>query len=100
MKPETIKKSFQATGVWPMDAEAVLKRFNNTTLEQDEAAELGQHGDGDSWIELRKLFEAAVPDELSIKLNVLSFHYTLYRRAKRAPSHRKRRPHASSYSQK
>jgi hypothetical protein len=67
MKPETIKKSFQATGVWPMDAEAVLKRFNNTTLEQDEAAELGQHGDGDSWIELRKLFEAAVPDELSIE---------------------------------
>jgi hypothetical protein len=48
MKPETIMKSFQATGVWPMGAEVILKRFNNHTLEQDKASKLGQHGDGDS----------------------------------------------------
>ncbi|KAI1676317.1 hypothetical protein KJE20_14089 [Pyrenophora tritici-repentis] len=40
MKPETIRTSFQATGVWPMDAEPVLKRFNNNTSERDRDSEL------------------------------------------------------------
>jgi hypothetical protein len=31
MRPELILKSFEATGVWPMDGEPVLKRFNTTT---------------------------------------------------------------------
>ncbi|KAI1576223.1 hypothetical protein PtrEW13061_010699 [Pyrenophora tritici-repentis] len=45
MELDLIEKSFQATGVWPMDAEVILKRFNNHTSEQAEASELGQHGD-------------------------------------------------------
>ena len=59
-----------------MDAEVVLKRFNNTTLGQDKASELGQHGDGDSWIQLRKLFDAAVPDKAKVEARRLkaSFH--------------------------
>jgi hypothetical protein len=48
MRPEAILKNFQATGVWPMDAEVVLRRFNNHTSEQDEASKTGQYGDGDS----------------------------------------------------
>ena len=48
MKRDTILKSFQATGVWPMDAEVVLKRFNTTTSEQDEASQPGEQGDGDT----------------------------------------------------
>lgn len=41
-------KEFQATRVWPMDAEVILKRFSNRTLRQDEALKLGQQGDGDT----------------------------------------------------
>ncbi|KAF1937744.1 hypothetical protein EJ02DRAFT_356124 [Clathrospora elynae] len=72
MKRDTILKSFQATGVWPMDAEVVLQRFNNHTLEQDKALEIGQHGDGDSWIHLRKLFDAAVADKAKVEAKQLS----------------------------
>jgi len=48
MTLDSIKKSFQATGVWPMDAEVILKRFDNTTTRQDEALKIGEHGDSDS----------------------------------------------------
>ncbi|PZD23430.1 hypothetical protein A1F96_10258, partial [Pyrenophora tritici-repentis] len=40
MTPDSIKKSFQATGVWPMDAEVILKRFNNTTTRAAEASKI------------------------------------------------------------
>ncbi|KAA8617362.1 hypothetical protein A1F94_012811 [Pyrenophora tritici-repentis] len=42
MRPELILKSFSATGVWPMDADAVLKRFNNHPLQQDKDSEIGE----------------------------------------------------------
>jgi hypothetical protein len=48
MMPELIKKSFQRTGMWPMDAEVILKRSNKRLQWQDEAPGIGQHGDGDS----------------------------------------------------
>jgi hypothetical protein len=49
-----------------MDAEVVLKRFN-TTSEQDGASELGQHGDGGSWRELREFYEASVPEKSKVE---------------------------------
>ncbi|KAF7571262.1 TolA, Membrane protein involved in colicin uptake [Pyrenophora tritici-repentis] len=67
MTQDNILKSFQATGVWPMDAEVILKRFYNTNSEQDEASRLGQHGDGDSWRELRKVFDAAVDNKARLE---------------------------------
>ncbi|KAF1359816.1 hypothetical protein EJ07DRAFT_178305 [Lizonia empirigonia] len=72
MKRDTILKSFQATGVWPMDAEVVLQRFRNHTSEQDRGLEIGQHGDGDSWCQLQKLFDAAVADKAKVKAKQLS----------------------------
>ncbi|KAI1524354.1 hypothetical protein PtrCC142_011099 [Pyrenophora tritici-repentis] len=42
MRPELILKSFSATGAWPMDADAVLKRFNNHPLQQDKDSEIGE----------------------------------------------------------
>lgn len=63
MRPELILKSFQATGVWPMDAEVILKRFNATTSGQDEDTELRQLGDGDTWSDIRKILDAAVADK-------------------------------------
>jgi hypothetical protein len=71
MTLELIKKSFQATGVWPMDADAVLKRFSNQTSEQDKASGLQQHGDGDSWRQLRKIFDAAVTDKAKVEARQL-----------------------------
>jgi hypothetical protein len=43
---ENILKAFEATGVEPCDADVVLKRFKNTTLQQFEDAEIAQLGDG------------------------------------------------------
>ena len=67
MKPETIIKSFQATGVWPMDAEVVLQRFNNRTLEQDEDLEIRKYDDGNSYRQLRKVSNVAVADKAKVE---------------------------------
>jgi hypothetical protein len=48
MREELILKTFEATGVWPMDAEVILKRFNTTTVDEDEDTELRKLGDGDT----------------------------------------------------
>jgi hypothetical protein len=63
MRRELILKSFQATGVWPTDAEVVLNRFIATTSDQDEDIKLRELGDGDSWSDLRKILDAAVTDK-------------------------------------
>lgn len=63
MRPELIRRSFEATGVWPMDAEVILKRFNTTTSGQDEDTQLQEVGNGDSWRDLRKILDAAVSDK-------------------------------------
>jgi len=48
MRPDAIKQSFRATGLWPIEAEVILKRFNNSTLGQGKASQIGKHRDGDS----------------------------------------------------
>jgi DNA uptake protein ComE-like DNA-binding protein len=50
------------------------KRFNNYPQQQDEDVEIGEHGDGDSWPELRKIFNAAVADKARIKRLSQSLH--------------------------
>jgi hypothetical protein len=76
MRLELILKSFEATGVWLMDAEVILKRFNVTTSGQDEDAELGELGDGDSWNDIQKILDAAVIDRVNAKFKHLAaaFH--------------------------
>jgi len=76
MKPDLITKSFEATGVVPMDANAVMKRFNNHTSEQDEALQTREYGDGDSWKQLSKLYDTAVADMTTVEAKQLktSFH--------------------------
>jgi len=44
----SIKKSFQAIGVWPIDAKVILKRFNNKASRQANTLEIGEYSDGDS----------------------------------------------------
>jgi hypothetical protein len=79
MTPDLIKKSFQTTGVWPMDAQVILKRFNKHPQQQDETPEIGQHGDGDSWRELRKIFDVAGGDKSKVEARGLRLHFGLYR---------------------
>jgi hypothetical protein len=55
MTHDLILKSFQATGVWPMDADQVLQRFNNDPQQQDDEPGIREQGDGDTWPQLRKI---------------------------------------------
>jgi hypothetical protein len=47
-KRATILKSFKATGIMPIDAEVILKRFNNYTTQQDRDAETSKHSNSNS----------------------------------------------------
>ena len=67
-----IYKAFEATGVEPRDAAAVLKRFETPPQQQDKDTEIGEHGDGDSWRQVRKLFDAAVPNKAGVEAKRLS----------------------------
>jgi hypothetical protein len=48
MRLELILKSFEATGVWLIDSEVILKRFNATTSNKDEDTELRELGNRDT----------------------------------------------------
>jgi hypothetical protein len=69
---KNILKAFEATGVELANPKVILKRFAATTSAQDEALQIGEPGDGDSWNELRNLFEAAVPDKSKVEAKRLS----------------------------
>ncbi|RAR00482.1 pogo transposable [Stemphylium lycopersici] len=43
MTRDSILQSFRATGVWPMEADAVLKRFNNHPQQDNIDPEIGEH---------------------------------------------------------
>jgi hypothetical protein len=62
-----ILKAFEATGVNPDNSEVILKRFKATTSAQQEALQIGEPGDGDSYNDLQKLFDAAVPDKSKVE---------------------------------
>jgi len=72
MRSELILKNFSATGVWPQNADAVLKRFNKHPQQQDEDLEIGEEGNSSSWRQLRKLFDAAVADKAKVEAKWLA----------------------------
>jgi hypothetical protein len=63
---DNILKAFKATGVEPCDVEVILKRFRTPTPTQDEDVEIGQHGDGNSWKDVRNLYNAAVTNKAEV----------------------------------
>jgi hypothetical protein len=69
---KNILKAFKATGILLADPKVILKCFAPTTSAQDEALQIGEPGDGDSWKELRKSFDAAVPDKSKVEAKRLS----------------------------
>jgi hypothetical protein len=60
-------KAFEATGIEPCNANAVLRRFRTPTPQQDEDTEIGEHGDGNSWKQVRNLFDAAAPNKAGVE---------------------------------
>jgi hypothetical protein len=72
MTLELILKGFQAIGVWPIGADAVLKRFNNHLQQRDNNLERDERGDSDSWLELRRIFGTAVADKAKVEAKQLS----------------------------
>jgi hypothetical protein len=72
IRRDTILKSFQATGVWLIDADVVLKRFNTRPQRHAHDLEIREQGDGDSWIQLRKVFNAAVANKAKVEAKWLS----------------------------
>jgi hypothetical protein len=64
-----ILKSFEATGISPPNAEVILKRFNDTTSEQDRDLENREDDNWSSWRQLRRLFDAAVKDPTTVEVH-------------------------------
>jgi hypothetical protein len=68
-RKDLIEKSFSATSIWPIDAEAVLKRFPKerpvTPLEQTSAST-------DNWQHLERLLQASVGAQFNTPLKKLS----------------------------
>ncbi|KNG52820.1 pogo transposable [Stemphylium lycopersici] len=62
MKPATIRRSFEATGVWPIDAQRVLKRFNNSTPRRDYDSETSHSSGSDTRRKLHNLLDELVED--------------------------------------
>ena len=63
-KTETILKSFEATGIWPMDPDAILKRFKEEDSEIEDKGEacpsvLNER----DWRQMERLVRSAVNDE-------------------------------------
>jgi hypothetical protein len=60
-----VRTSFEATGIIPMIAEIILKRFNNNPLENSDASSLQSEGDGSNWRDVRHLIDKVVDDSAS-----------------------------------
>jgi hypothetical protein len=76
-KETSIFKSFEATGMWPMDPEVILKRFHHSRSDnQEEEESLGSLSDTD-WKKVRKILDQSIGKESqkeSKKIS-LSFHH-------------------------
>jgi hypothetical protein len=71
-KVETIKQSFKATGIFPMNAEVVLQRFTTPPPDENEEEIFKGDGDGTSWRDLNNLFHVAVVDTNTVAAKRLS----------------------------
>jgi hypothetical protein len=67
-----IFKSFEATGIIPPNAEVILHRFNNHPSSEDEDQGSDELGNGSTWNDLRRLYDAAVNDTAAVESKRLS----------------------------
>jgi hypothetical protein len=68
-KEETILKSFEATGIWPIDPDIILKRFSYTP-EQDRSS--SSHLSDSDWRQMERLVRTAVKDTCQDEAKKLS----------------------------
>jgi hypothetical protein len=71
-KVETIKQSFKATGIFPINAEVVLHCFTTPPHDENEEEIFEGNGDGTSWRDLNNLFHVAVVDTNTVAAKQLS----------------------------
>jgi hypothetical protein len=73
---ENILSSFRHTGIIPLNADLVLKKFEKSTTEQGESSTSEHIGDGSTWREIRGLITSSVKDPNSKEAKKLSaaFH--------------------------
>jgi hypothetical protein len=71
-KEETVLQSFKATGIYPMDAEVILKRFNKAPSNNPEVLSSEPKGNGSSWNKLHRLYDVAVKDNSGAAAKELS----------------------------
>jgi hypothetical protein len=71
-KKETILKSFEATGIWPMNAEVILKRFNSTPTLSTMGQSVPSRLSPTDWIHIERLLRSAVHDGTSDQSKQLS----------------------------
>src|ERR1700712_2644674 len=62
-KPQSIKKSFEAPGIYPPNPEVVLKRFCKGTSDSDESS--SSIFEGDNWIKMESILRRTVKDQSS-----------------------------------
>jgi hypothetical protein len=65
-KEKTILKSFEATGIWPTNAEVILKWFTKSTPElQDSQESSNSVLSGEDWLKIESLVRSQVKDQSS-----------------------------------
>jgi hypothetical protein len=71
-KKETILKSFEATGIWPMNAEVILQKFTYTLPISDRGQSPSSRLSPTDWITMERLIRSAVADKSSDQTKYLS----------------------------
>jgi DDE superfamily endonuclease/Tc5 transposase DNA-binding domain len=62
---QTILKSFEATGLWPLNPEAILKRFQYSTPEQDSRESSTSVLSGKDWQKIQTLVKSVAKEQSS-----------------------------------
>jgi hypothetical protein len=71
-KKELVLKSFEATGIWPMVPEPVLKRFNYKNEHEGEASAQPPALNESDWNQMERLVQSAVKDTIAENSKQLS----------------------------
>ena len=62
-KPQTIRRSFEATGIYPPNADVILKKFRKEASSSDESS--ASCLSGDDWLKLESIVRRTVKDQSS-----------------------------------
>ncbi|KAI1670085.1 Pogo transposable element [Pyrenophora tritici-repentis] len=74
-KPQTIKRSFEATGIYPPNADVILQKYNNEAYNSDKSS--SSCFSGDDWLKLESIIRRTVKDQSNKEVKKLrrSLHH-------------------------